>query len=33
MVREDIEMNKQDAPARIEAKSGRPAHQAADFSF
>jgi hypothetical protein len=22
----DIEMNKQDAPARIEAKSGRPAH-------
>jgi hypothetical protein len=27
----DIEMNKQDAPARIEAKSGRPAHQAANF--
>jgi hypothetical protein len=34
IVREDIEMNKQDAPARIEAKSERPAHpKAANFSF
>jgi hypothetical protein len=31
MVREDIEINKQDAPARIEANPSGPRTQAADF--